>query len=109
MRFLGEKLLNSFDGGFNVNVIDGQTFIPQTVTVGGYYKACFKSRILASRLRYKAQIIFYSTPLLHYAANVALEGMNALLYTIFVIPDGLLEILTFLGKSYVKHFFNYLR
>ncbi len=48
-------------------------------------------------------------PLLHYAANVALEGMNALLYTIFVIPDGLLEILTFLGKSYVKHFFNYLR
>ena len=52
MRFLCEQLLNCFERGIHVNVIDCQKTKPINRNEYGYYKAGLKSRFLPSRIAY---------------------------------------------------------
>jgi hypothetical protein len=52
MRFLCEQLLNCFERGIHVNVIDCQKIKPINRNEYGYYKAGLKSRFLPSRIAY---------------------------------------------------------
>ena len=52
MRFLREQLLNCFERGIHVNVIDCQKIDPINRNEYSYYKAGLKGRFLPSRIAY---------------------------------------------------------